>query len=635
MAESCTCLEGRTLVQIGGEYFCEYIDSIYPSCTITTCPDGYELVGGYCQIITQGLDLCPDGYTYDPNLDTCTLIEIVAATCVCTADVFASPQTICSGSATNIALASTESGIAYTWTAVQSGVMGASSGNSSVIAQTLTGLGTVTYTITPFEISSQCQGQPVEVIVTVNTVPDIIVTPSSPQAIASGATVNIAISSGLPGTTFTWTVTSPGTITGAIAGSGTTISNTLTASVAGVVTYHIQATAPNGCTTNLNYVVNVGATVTTCLAALTARVVYDGIGSQYTNATTNHSITLSGTDGSAEVRYDESHIYFIEFNVDLTQTAATFVTTHSAGLLSLGITVTSSANIINMTRTAGALSTPTFQRLDGSLIGVVTVPGGTLNPQWALSSASGHTCNRARFEFMTNGIPVGIANMNNAGGGPIPIANWDDPSTHMAAAGARQSSITYSAAEILAIGNGLPSGVGTLKIRLRGTNVLGTAPNQYYDQHSGVVGLEFFVGTTRVYQGIIGDKILEINPCNPSAAPRVLQPSTGGKSTIASALIWGAQTGTMSAGVAITTGVTKSLTVTVTSLGTGLSVGSYDIIASANGVTFRGTGVFAGTGVQTITLTALGTPLAAGTHTFTPDISSGSMVPLSFTAVTT
>ena len=607
--------------------------------SILTCPEGYELIGGYCQLVTEGLDLCPDGYTYDPNLGTCTLIDIIPATCVCTADVFASPETICSGETTSIALTSTESGIAYTWTAVQSGVTGATSGNSNVIAQTLVGSGTVTYTITPFETVSLCQGEPIQVVVTVNVAPDIIVTPNSPQAIASGGTVNIAISSGLPGTTFTWTVTSPSTITGAIAGSGTTISNTLTASVAGVVTYHIVATAPNGCTANINYIVNVGATVTTCLAGLTARVVYDGIASQYTNATTNHSITLSGTDGSAEVRYDEAHVYFIEFDVNLTQTATTFVNTHSVALANFGITVTSSANVINMTRAVASTSTPTFQRLDGSLSGVVVVPGGILNPQWALSSAAGHTCDRARFEFMTNGIPVGIANMNNTNGGPIPIANWDDPSTHMGTPGARQSSITYSAAEISEIGNGLPSGVGTLKIRLRGTNIFGTAPNQYYNQHSGVVGLEFFVGTTRVYQGIIGDRVLEIDPCNPSASPRVLQPSTGGKSIIAPALTWGAQTGTMSAGVPITSAVTKSLTVNVTSLGTGLDVGSYDIIASANGVTFRGTGVFPGTGLQTITLTALGTPLVAGTHTFTPDISSISgglyQVPVGFTAITT
>lgn len=648
---SCICQNPEaTQVTVNGIVYCETIDTLPPSCTPKSCPPNYQLINGECVRNFDTGQLCPENYDYiydeqNPSNSRCVFYDEYPAACTCTADVIALPQTICSGGVTSVALTSTLPGMVFSWVANQSGVTGATQGSGSTISQTLqnTGIvqGTVTYTVTPYEPGANgCAGQPITVIVTVEPAPSIIVSPATPQTIASGAVVNIALSSPIIGTTFAWTVTNPSTITGAIAGSGTTISNTLTASVAGVVTYHILATAPNGCTTSLNYVVNVGATVTTCLAGLTARVVYDGVAWQYTNTTTAHSITLSGIDGSAEVRYDESHIYPIEFSVDLTQTAANFVTTHAAALsLAYGITVTSSANVINMVRTVAGFQTPTFQRLDGSLVGVVVVPGGIPNTSWNLSSAAGHNCNRARFEFMTNGVVVGIANMNNNGGAPIPIANWDDPSTHMATAGARESFITYNPAEISIIGNGLPSGTGTLKIRLRGTNVLGTAPNDYYDQHSGVVGLEFYVGTTLAYRGVIGDRTLEIDPCNPSAAPRVLNPSSGGKSTIDSTLVWGAQTGSLSVGVPITTGVTKALTVNVLSLGTGLNIGSYDIIASANGVTFRGTGVFTATGTQTIILTALGTPLAAGTHTFAPDVSAKSLniyqVPDSFTAVTT
>jgi hypothetical protein len=81
--------------------------------------------------------------------------------------------------------------------------------------------------------------------------------PNSPQTVANNSTLNIAISSGLPGTTFAWTVTAPTTITGATAGSGTSITDTLVATAAGAVTYNIVATAPNGCTTTMSYVVNV------------------------------------------------------------------------------------------------------------------------------------------------------------------------------------------------------------------------------------------------------------------------------------------------------------------------------------------------------------------------------------------
>ncbi len=46
-------------------------------------------------------------------------------------------------------------------------------------------------------------------------------------------------------------------------------------------------------------------------------------------------------------------------------------------------------------------------------------------------------------------------------------------------------------------------------------------------------------------------------------------------------------------------------------------MGTYNISTTANGVTFTGTGTFAGTGAQNIVLTASGTPTAAGDNTFT------------------
>ena len=269
MAEPCTCPEGRTLVEIEGEYFCEYIDSINPSCTITTCPEGYELIDNYCQIATQGLDLCPEGYTYDPQLKTCTLIETVEATCVCTADVIASPQAICSGETTNIVLTSTEPGISYTWTAVQSGVTGATSGNTSIISQTLNGAGTVTYTITPFETVSLCQGEPVQVVVTVNALPNLVVT-AAQATITRGNPVSITMSSSTPGTVITWVASEAGgtaNITGETNGSGGTITDTLDLITldSTIMNYQITATTPEGCTQTITQAIRVNPTVAECL----------------------------------------------------------------------------------------------------------------------------------------------------------------------------------------------------------------------------------------------------------------------------------------------------------------------------------------------------------------------------------
>jgi hypothetical protein len=58
-------------------------------------------------------------------------------------------------------------------------------------------------------------------------------------------------------------------------------------------------------------------------------------------------------------------------------------------------------------------------------------------------------------------------------------------------------------------------------------------------------------------------------------------------------------------------GVAQTITATVTTAGT------YNISTTTNGVTFAGSGTFAGTGNQNITLTATGTPTATGTNTFT------------------
>jgi hypothetical protein len=68
-------------------------------------------------------------------------------------------------------------------------------------------------------------------------------------------------------------------------------------------------------------------------------------------------------------------------------------------------------------------------------------------------------------------------------------------------------------------------------------------------------------------------------------------------------------TGTLQLGTAVS-GVTQTITATVTTAGT------YNIIASANGVTFVGTGYVAA-GTQNIVLTASGTPQASGTFTYT------------------
>ncbi|MFY7987999.1 MAG: FISUMP domain-containing protein [Flavobacterium sp.] len=70
-----------------------------------------------------------------------------------------------------------------------------------------------------------------------------------------------------------------------------------------------------------------------------------------------------------------------------------------------------------------------------------------------------------------------------------------------------------------------------------------------------------------------------------------------------------ASTGTLTAGVPVS-GVTQTINVTVGTIGT------YNLSATANGITFSASGTFTSTGTQNIVLSASGTPIAQGTNTF-------------------
>ena len=197
-------------------------------------------------------------YTITPTASGCTGNNItVDVTVNPTPNVIATPssQTICSATASSIALTSNVAGTTFAWTVVQSGVSGATNASGSTIAQTLTATGltagTATYTITP--TASGCPGASIDVTITVNPRPT---GSASPQTVCSGSTTSVALNSNIAGTTFTWTAaiqTTPtgGTITGqglCASSCGTTIAQTLTntGTTFGVIRYTVTPTA-SGC----------------------------------------------------------------------------------------------------------------------------------------------------------------------------------------------------------------------------------------------------------------------------------------------------------------------------------------------------------------------------------------------------
>lgn len=155
---------------------------------------------------------------------------------------------LCSGNVTSIALSSTIPGSTFSWNAVQNNVSGASSSTGNTIAQTLsttgTNVGQVVYNVTP--IAGSCLGLPKMITIDVSPVPNVVDN-TAKKIVCSGETTNIKLSSGIVGTTFSWTVNATG-VTGATVGSGNTITQTLSnlGFVPGTVDYTITPSI-NGC----------------------------------------------------------------------------------------------------------------------------------------------------------------------------------------------------------------------------------------------------------------------------------------------------------------------------------------------------------------------------------------------------
>ena len=157
-------------------------------------------------------------------------------------------QSVCSGSVSPIQLTSNVAGTIFNWNVIQNNVTGASNGTGNPIAQVLTAtsnnIGEAVYSVTP--TINGCPGTPTLVTVRVNQIP-VATANAAVTTICSSSTTNIALTSSIAGTTFSWTVIQTG-IFGATPGNGAIIAQTLTTvnSTQGTVVYSITPTF-NGC----------------------------------------------------------------------------------------------------------------------------------------------------------------------------------------------------------------------------------------------------------------------------------------------------------------------------------------------------------------------------------------------------
>ena len=211
-------------------------------------PSGLTTTRSYqVQVNPTGTPDC-GGATWANNCITVTVNPQPVATATNSA------PSICNNTATNITLASSIGGTTFAYNASGSNgnIGGYSNSSGSTIAQTLTNsgtsAGTVSYTVIPTVTATGCAGSPITVVVTVQPVPDVIPNPSI-STICSGDISNVALTSSVSGTGFTWTASSANPLVGGYGpDSGSTIAQTLTntGSVQGTVTYTIASSA-NSC----------------------------------------------------------------------------------------------------------------------------------------------------------------------------------------------------------------------------------------------------------------------------------------------------------------------------------------------------------------------------------------------------
>ncbi len=268
-------------------------------------------------------------------------------------DVTANPSApfICSNSNPAIALTSTVPSASFNWTVVQNNVTGASAGGGSIISQTLNNGtnadGTAIYTITPSIFT--CNGNPINVTVTVHPIATTIATPASETVCTYGIT-NIALTSNVPGATFSWTVPASANIIGASNGNGYAIAQTLynNDSIAHTINYSVTAEI-SGC---LGLPLSVPITVNP-FPLVTATPLKDTICS---NTNTNFALTSNVAGASFNWTVSTSPNISGGSNSSGTTINQTLINSDSLNIDSLIYTIIASAN----TCTGDTISIPIY-----------------------------------------------------------------------------------------------------------------------------------------------------------------------------------------------------------------------------------------------------------------------------------
>jgi len=386
---------------------------------------------------------------------------------------------------------------------------------------------------------------------------------------------------------FICTTASAGTMTAGVAVSGVTQTITATVTIAG--TYSITATA-NG-------------------VAFTGSGTFAGTGAQDVVLTATGTPTANGSSTftlNTSPSCSFSRTTLVNPSTNGTAAVSAYANTAPFGNITVGVPVSG----VTQTITATVTKVGTYSITTTTANGVTFAGTGTFTgtgSQSIILTASGTPVAAGSNSFTLNTTPaISFSRTTNP---PNP------PSSNGTAVVSAYTCNTASTGRLIGGGNPV-SGVTqtiTATVTTAGTYLLNQAANGVIFFASGTfagTGSQDIVLTAVGTPSAVGTNTWTLNTTpNCSFTRTTVQPTTNGTAVV-SAYASASSAGTMAAGVGVS-GVTQTITATVT------TVGTYDITATANGVTFAGSGTFAGTGAQSIVLTATGTPTYATTNTFT------------------
>ncbi|MEI6766250.1 MAG: PKD domain-containing protein [Bacteroidota bacterium] len=334
-------------------------------------------------------------YTITPQLGNCPGTPITVKVVVYSSAIpIATPtnQTICSGASTLINLTSNPPNASFSWVvSAPAGISGASAGSGSQIIQALTN-STVTpkivnYTVTPQ--SNNCPGATVTIPITVNPLPQATASPAI-SSICSGATTSIGLTSTVAGTTYSWTVSAPVGINGAVPGIGALIQQTITTTLNVIDTAHYSITpsaaACPGATIIANVLVKPNPQIN---MAPPSQTVCAGDTSILINLSSNVSGTTYTWTGNATAGIS-GHLASGSGNIPgmiLTNSTVTQGTvTYSAIPTANGCTGNLGQSVITVNPVPAVTNSPMIQQIcSGQWSSLVTLTSNVANTQFAWS----------------------------------------------------------------------------------------------------------------------------------------------------------------------------------------------------------------------------------------------------------